>query len=130
FIGGGSPMVCVPYTVATGGDYDRLEYVICAVLEAMAIESYRSVTENFYDLALKSSYTRDDIASDMIDIIVGSAFKNVVYEYSTSLNNVGHIFSNIMQAQSYNFASRYESIGESADNLLTALIKEYGTVFK
>ncbi|MBR2460034.1 MAG: hypothetical protein IKB34_02230 [Clostridia bacterium] len=121
--------VCVPYTAALGG-YDRLEYIICPTLEAMAIESYRSVTENFYELALKSAYTRDDLASEMIDIIVEGSTKNLVYEYSTSLNGIGNIFGRIMSAKSTTeFATVYASIGEAANQSLRNLIKEYGETF-
>ena len=121
--------ICVPYTVVTGG-YDRLEYVVCPTIEAMAIESYRSVTENFYELALKGSYTRDDIASEMIDIIVENSTKNFVYEYSTSLKSIGGIFSKVMSSKgSTEFSTVYASIGEAADTALRELILEYSQTF-
>lgn len=129
-IANGAALACVPYTVVTGNNYDRLEYIICPTLEAMAIEAYRSVTENFYELALKSSYTRDDIASEMIDLIVSTSTKNFIYEYGSSLSGIGAIFSTVMASQgNQNFATVYASIGEAADTLLKALIKEYGEIF-
>ena len=125
----GAATICVPYTAVTGG-YDRLEYIICPTLEAMAIEAYRSVTENFYELALKSSYTRDDIASEMIDIIVENSTKNFLYEYSGSMGGIGKIFSTVLDSQgSKKFATVYASIGDSAKTLLRDLIIEYGETF-
>lgn len=120
----GVALAAVPYTVALGDNYDRLEYVICPLLEALSIESYRSVTLSFYELALKSVYTRDDIASEMIDIIVDSSTKNFLYEYGSSLSGIGSIFSTCM-SQRRTFTAQYESTIDAAKNLLTELITDY-----
>ena len=129
-IANGAAVVCVPNTVVKGNDYDRLDNVISAVLEAMSIESYRSVTEKFYELALKSSYTRDDIASDMIDLIVNTSTKNFIYEYSSSLSWVGNIFSNCMSSMgTLKFSTRYAQIEVAAHTALSELIENYLRIF-
>lgn len=124
----GVALAAVPYTVAIGGNYDRLEYIICPVLEALSIESYRSVTLNFYELALKSAYTRDDIASEMIDIIVGSSTKNFLYEYGSSLSGIGSIFSTCMSKRK-TFTAQYDSIIGAANVLLNELLEDYREQF-
>ncbi len=40
-----------------------------AVLEAMAAESYRKVTEEYYEVVLKGRYTWDEESKEMLDII-------------------------------------------------------------
>jgi len=40
-----------------------------AVLEAMAAESYRKVTEEYYEVVLKGRYTQDEESKEMLDII-------------------------------------------------------------
>lgn len=40
-----------------------------AVLEAMASESYRTVTPAYYEKALKVKYSRDDVSAQMFDLI-------------------------------------------------------------
>lgn len=120
----GVALASVPYSIVTGNNYDRLEYIICPVLEAMSIESYRSVTLNFYEYALKGAYTRDDIAAQMIDIIVENSTKNFLYEYGSSLSSIGSIFSACMDKR-IKFSTRYASIGEPAENALVKLITEY-----
>jgi len=127
-IANGAPFVCVPRTVLNGS-YDRLDYIVSPTLEAMAIEAYRSVTESFFELALKGAYTRDDVAADMIDLIVSTSTKNFLYEYSSSLNGIGQMFSTLMSKQSKDFSSLYASIGEPANNLLTDLIIDYKAFF-
>ena len=42
-----------------------------AVLEASASENYRSVTPVYFEKALKVKYSRDDVSSQMFDIIRG-----------------------------------------------------------
>ena len=123
-IANGAALVCVPTTKVKGNDFTRLDNIIAPTLEAMSIESYRSVTEKFYELALKSSYTRDDIAADMIDLIVSTSTKNFLYEYGSSLSGIGSIFSHCMENQA-KFATRYASIGGAAKTMLDELIADY-----
>lgn len=127
-VANGSALACVPQTVALGGNYDRVDNIIAPVLEALSIESYRSVTLNFYELALKSAYTRDDVASQMIDLIVNTSTKNFVYEYGSSLNSIGSIFSKCMENRS-KFSTVYDSIGDSANVLLQELMTDYNKLF-
>ena len=127
-IANGAAFVCVPITVTAGG-FDRLDNIVSATLEAMAIEAYRSVTETFYELALKGAYTRDDVAADMIDMIVTNSTKNFLYEYGSSLNGIGSIFSSLMSEQSTDFSSKYASIGGAAGESLGKLITDYKDYF-
>ena len=39
------------------------------LLEALAAESYRTVTPIYYEMALKIKYVRDDISAIMIDLV-------------------------------------------------------------
>lgn len=42
-----------------------------AVIEALAAENYRTVTPAYYEKALKVKYARDDVSSQMFDLIKG-----------------------------------------------------------
>ena len=127
-IANGAAFVCVPRTVVNGG-YDRLDYIVSPTLEAMAIEAYRSVTETFYEFALKGAYTRDDVAADMIDMIVANSTKNFLYEYSSSLNGIGTLFSTCMSNHSTDFSSTYAGKYTAAKTLLDELISDYVKFF-
>ncbi len=52
------------------------------VLEALASESYRTVTPVYYDLALKFKYQRDDAAGAMIDMIRDGVTGDFGYYYA------------------------------------------------
>ncbi len=61
-------------------------------LEALAAESLRTVTPEFYEFALKFKYTRDDEASEMIDLIKECAYSDFVFVWGNSINKITHFF--------------------------------------
>ena len=83
-------------------------------LEAMSAESLRIVTPEFYEFALKFKYTRDDEASEMIDLIKQCAYSDFVFVWGGSLNNATHFFRN----PTPNPLSQYKKM---ESNLLTNL---------
>ena len=63
-----------------------------ATLEAMAAESKRIVTPEYYDSALKYKYTRDTEAAEMIDLIRDCAYTDFAAAWSEDINNIVHFF--------------------------------------
>ncbi|MBQ9692609.1 MAG: hypothetical protein IJV70_05585 [Clostridia bacterium] len=113
-------------------DIDRANEEVSAVIEALCSESYRSVSLAFYETALKAAYNRDDQSAQMIDIITAqhptvksTLTKNFVFEYSSSLGNIGSIFTTLAKERSNNFVSQYDSIIGSAEQGLRELIDLY-----
>ncbi len=131
FIANGATLVGIPRAI----DYDRAMEETSAVIEAMASEAYRSVAVAFYESALQTAYVRDDLASQMIDIITGnhdtikSTLKtNFLYEYSTSCGGIGRIFSAIMEQGKVGepkFAYEYGKFEGKAISGLNDLITEF-----
>ncbi len=80
---------------------------VCATLEAMAYYSYYEVTPVYYETALKTKYTRDDLSSQIIDIIHDSAMTDLAYAYSGSLNGAGMIMRTLAAAGTEDYASYY-----------------------
>lgn len=113
-------------------DEDRLNEEVSAVIEALASEAYRHVAVAYYETALKTTYNRDDMSAQMIDIICGqhdtvksSLTKNFIYEYSWCLGGIGTIMNRLMSNKSTNFVSTYDSLIGSAEQGLKDLIKQY-----
>ena len=114
-----STCVSVPYAI----DEERFE-MICAVLEALASEAYRSVTEKFYEYALKAKYVRDDYGSPrMIDIIYNTSAKYFLWEYNTSASNILNIVSDAITNKS-SITTLYAQYGESAQRNINDFILE------
>lgn len=112
-----STCVSVPYAV----DEERFDRV-CAVLEALSAEAYRTVTEKFYEYALKAKYVRDDYDSPrMIDIIYNSSTKYFLDEYNSNAGGIMNIMSNaIINKQSVTTA--YAQSGSAAQNTINDFI--------
>ena len=125
FIQSSSTCVSVPYAV----DEERFDRA-CAVLEAMSAEAYRSVTEKFYEYALKAKYVRDDYDSPrMIDIIYNTSAKFFLEEYNSNASGVmGIMASAIINKQSV--STLYAQLGTAPEANINNFIMECLAAYK
>lgn len=96
------------------------------VLEALAAESYRTVTPNYYEMALKIKYVRDDMSAIMIDLIREGVTADFVFYYH--VGNISHFFRGMVNGQT-NFASRIvaqENVWEADMEELLEDLEKYG----
>ena len=111
-------MVAIPVTCA---DFDMTG----AVMEAMASESYRTVTPAYFNIALKDKYSRDEKTSDMINIIHGSVAHDFGLSVIGYLNYISHTFQHCIENTANEFGSLYASRLNSAENGLLKLKNAY-----
>lgn len=109
---------CVPITC------DQTD-AVCAVLEAMCAENYRTVIPAYYEVALKTKYVRDSVSAQMIDMIHNAATTDFVYAYNYALNSMGTIMRTIINDKKPDFASVYASKEAAAQTNLKDLIDTY-----
>lgn len=114
------PLYCVPTTCI------KMECV-GAVLEVMAFESYKTVLPAYFEIALKSKYTRDvtEDAFKIIDMIHDNATTDFAYVYNYALNNIGNIMRELMSAKSGDFVSKYQKIEPMVQKSMEKLIDTY-----
>jgi len=64
------------------------------ILEALAAESYRTVTPAYYEMALKVKYVRDDLSAIMIDLVREGIVNDFAIDFgrAVSVNNQGICF--------------------------------------
>lgn len=94
--------------------------MVTAALEALASEQHRSVMPAFYELALKTKYSRDEISSQVIDLVYNCSTKDLAGEYAA----VSNYFYALLAQCIYNdqpYASTYASKIESANTALRSL---------
>lgn len=96
-----------------------------AVCEAMAAQSYRTLTPTFYEIALKNKYTRDDESSMMLDLIRDGCMFNFGFVNSNSMGNPIHIFRELIESKKTDFASTYTSKENSYNSALEKLLNAY-----
>ena len=96
-----------------------------AVIEAMAAETWKSVTPLYYETALKVKYVRDDYSAQMIDIIHDSISTEFAFVYYASLNNAGQIYRTLVTAKSGDFMSTWAKMEKGAVSALEKLNSTY-----
>ncbi len=82
----GHPIVGIPYTVPV----ERLS-AVGATMELMASEGYQTVYPAFYEIAMKTRYSRDDESAKMIDMLRDSATTDFAYIWSQHLTGSGGV---------------------------------------
>ncbi len=115
----GSTLFCVPVTITS----EKLA-VIGAVLEDMAYESYKQVTPAYFEVAMKEKYSRDNVSSQILDMLYNSTYTDFGYCYSSTLNSIG-MLRQLAVNKTADFASWYASKEAGAIEALNKLIDLY-----
>lgn len=95
------------------------------ITEALCAESYKEVVPVYYDVALKDKYTRDEESSKMLDIIRDNLIFDIGYINSYALDTVGHMFVELIRANSSDITSKYASKESSVQVKLDTMLESY-----
>lgn len=87
-----SSIFCIPISCI---EYEK----VGAVIEAMCAENYRTVIPAYYDVALKSKYSRDEVSARMIDLIHETSATDFGYAYNYTLGNIGTVMRTVVGSQ-------------------------------
>ncbi len=102
-----------------------------AVIELMASEAYREVTDVYYEKNLKLRYAPDERLADMYDLIRQSIVFDFVYIHKESMmgNDCdSNLIKCIHQPSSYNWYDIWSSVGSSAQGKFDELVAIYDTL--
>jgi len=97
-------------------------------LEAFAADGYRFVTPQVYGSALKYAYSRDDMQSQMMDIIASTVTLNFANLHSASISGIEYFLTGLW-ANKGEFVSSYESKGPTFEKNLEDIIEKYKGIF-
>ena len=114
---GSSPLVSVPVTCAD------TEF-IGIITEALAAESWKTVTPAVFDTALKYRGARDETSIKVIEMIEPGGIIDFGFVFG-DYNSMGFIMSNLMGAKQNNFASQYAAKKTSWENRINQLIEDF-----
>ncbi len=95
-----------------------------AVLEALAAQSYRTVTPAYFDVALKNRYSRDEETAEMMDLIQDSALINFEQLYNESIGNPWFVLRTLMPQKSSGYASYWASNSKVIAKKLDLAVKQ------
>ena len=111
-------LFCVPVTVK---DFEMTGMIT----EALCAESYKKVIPAFYEVALKSKYSRDDESAEMIDIIRSGLTFDFGKIYVTELAYSMNILRDLMSAKNHNFVSTFEKNEKKFNAALEKVLKTF-----
>lgn len=98
--------------------------IAAATLEALSSESRVSMVPQYYDVALKGKYARDEETKEMIDIIHNGHLLDPAWMYCLRIGNLAQIPRNQMLAGQHNFASVYKQSERIYAKSLDRMIKD------
>ena len=84
-----------------------------AVLEVMSATSRSTVIDQYYEMALKGRYARDEESVQMLDMIRSNFLLDTGWIYCESTNLMSRMLRTLIEAKSKNFASFYQKYRES-----------------
>jgi hypothetical protein len=113
---------CVPIT-----NLEKAE-MTGAFMEAFASQSYRDVTDVYFETLLKEKFARDMVTAEIFDIIKNGVYFDFVLLHSSSLSDVGHMIRDVISAKSSDFASAYAKKEKVINKTLGKLIDAYKNV--
>ncbi len=114
----GVSLCCIP---RTANDVERTG----TVLNALNYYTHKDVLPAYYEIALKSKYSRDNDTAEMLDLIRENSFYDIGYIYSNEISAIAGFFGNSVRAKTENFASAYAAQEEAREALLATMLEKY-----
>ncbi len=99
-----------------------------AVLEALASENYRSVTPVYYEKALKVKYSRDDVSSQMFDLIRGGSVFDFAIIHADMIDSLTVKIRTFVVRGNTGWASTWASSETKCRTLLEEIMKNYENI--
>ena len=113
----GMSILCIPM------NSDKTE-MSGAFLEAMAYESYKTVSPEYFNVAMKVKYARDETSAKMLDIIREGINLNFAYVYNYSIGSPWAVMRDLILKKSGDFASWYDKNEPKIQLAIEKLIKK------
>ncbi|MCQ2432513.1 MAG: hypothetical protein MJ175_07920 [Clostridia bacterium] len=103
---------------------------VCAVLEVLNRETEKIVLPAYYETGLKVKYSRDDMSSQMIDIIHGNIGGSFALAYSNNCNAIfqQNGFYTPLSQHKTDFVSNYVKIEKGAQKQLNKLVDKFSGI--
>ena len=95
------------------------------ITEALCFESYKTVIPAFYDVALKSKYSRDDDSAEMLDTIRNGLTFDFGKIYVTELAYSMNILRNLMTEKRSDSASEFAKNEKAYDAALEKVLQTF-----
>lgn len=121
------------YKTTLGDSYSQVGILVSsdnipaadAAVELLAAQSYRSVTDVYYENVLKVKYARDENTAEMLDIILAGIEVDFTEMYAELVNSPVGKMRDVLQEKSVEFASTYAAMEATVNQKLTELYDKF-----
>ncbi|MHB1154810.1 MAG: hypothetical protein ACYCWE_21620 [Eubacteriales bacterium] len=96
-----------------------------ATMEAMAAQSYRTVTPTYFEIALKVKYSRDEDSVRMLDLIREGVMFNFEIIYNGPLGSPWDVMRNLIVEKKSDFASYWAKKEQGIQKKLEELVSTF-----
>ena len=95
------------------------------ITEALCVASNKIVIPTYYDVALKSKFTRDNESAEMLDIIRSGLNFDFGIVFASQTNSAGWVIRTCVNQPSFNFASTIEKNMNSHNKALAKFLAAF-----
>ncbi len=95
-----------------------------AVLEAMAAESYASVTPTYFETCMQEKYARNEDTLEMLELIRQTSYLDCEYLYATSLGETYYVARNMISEKNRNAASYLAKFTKKYEKAVSKLVEK------
>lgn len=92
------------------------------IFDALSYEGYRNVIPAFFEISMKTKYSRDEISSQMFDLLRSSTYVDFGLIFDGGVG-MSYLISSVLAGKNTNFASAYTALEPKA-------IKQYASVIE
>ena len=92
------------------------------VFDALSYEGYKNVIPAFFEIAMKVKYSRDDLTSQVFDLLRDNTHVDFGFIYGG--NGMSKLVSKVISEKSKDFASAYAAIEASANDRYSKVIEQ------
>ncbi|MCL2519342.1 MAG: hypothetical protein FWF15_12345, partial [Oscillospiraceae bacterium] len=118
-IDGHAQLMAIPITV-------RETEKVGAILEALSYYSHKYLVPAYYDVNLKTKFSRDNESSEMLDIIMDGRIFDFGYVYDNWV--IAFQFQYLIREKAINYVSKIESLLPTAEAQLKKILDAYDAI--
>ena len=116
-------VVAIPRSVSEGSDASLT--MVTSMIEAMACYAQPTLTEQYYEINLKSKHSHDKESGPMIDMILANRVCDLAYYYNWGNDIVSQLGNAMLPTASTSIASQNKKYKNSVENAIKQTLKRF-----
>ena len=118
-------VVSIPKSVSVNKDRNGVDiYLVNSMIEAMAYHAVDTLTEQYYEINLKTKGARDEQSGPMIDMILANRVCDLTYYYGWGGNAFQSIAQCLLPTNASNVSSMAKRLGSQIERNISKLLTD------